>query len=690
MFSSEIAKSPARRKLFSDEDDDIKPTIKVIDDTFPSTRRLQELSLNDPETDTPPVPRKINDCPPTPTRPRSVSRSPMPKINSIASLGLPVPKLQTIESMVVNTEEPESPRMSMPSLAVPNITVAIASPQKPSKSTQLTPRDIPSSPLRVLHYKTNLNPFSPQRDHPKAGREISIPTESAAGPIPRMISDFEVHSELGRGSFGSVQLCLNRTDGWTYAVKKLLYQSNKMREKFLQEAYGLAALGQHQHIVRYYSSWEDPSISAIYIQCEWCQGGSLRKQQRENPSLLLKQSELSRILSHIGKGLNYMHSKGFSHGDVKPDNILLSTPTIEATTIYKLSDLGQINDAGDGKYLAPEVLAFEDEISNLKHNVLEKADIFSLGITIYEIAYELSYKKFLGYESRSQITQEDIALPQELFQSEFVDLLKKMLLRDYTLRPTAEQILSHHLIGEDLEFQVQRSRDTISKLEKQIEELHQELRKSKNKSTKGSPASKRKRQMLKDKNQFLFTMKGVSPQRDCPPKDMSSPFASVDMNRLSPPVSGKFASPPIVSDQMSTPSRDGPNFKHHSRSAFIPAPSPGSIQSPSTMQSPALMMQSPASIQSPSMMQSPASMQSPSMQSPASMQSPSMMQSPASMQSPSMQFSSSMQCSPPFSNMDLNQQCLSPSNINRNSFLAPQTPGFSPGLSFSFSPPSNP
>jgi len=83
--------------------------------------------------------------------------------------------------------------------------------------------------------------------------------------------------ELGRGSYGVVYKCINRTDGWTYAVKKITYKNKKIRSvdysnffcilaylKFsfrrkhmLKEAFALAALGGHPNIVRYYSSWEN-------------------------------------------------------------------------------------------------------------------------------------------------------------------------------------------------------------------------------------------------------------------------------------------------------------------------------------------------------------------------------------------------------------------------------------------------
>jgi serine/threonine protein kinase len=66
-------------------------------------------------------------------------------------------------------------------------------------------------------------------------------------------------------------------------------------------------------------------------------------------------------------------------------------------TIYKLGDFGLINhiiettgnfsdlSEGDNKYLPPEVLQFEENPSNDKRLLLPKADIFSLGCSVYEL-----------------------------------------------------------------------------------------------------------------------------------------------------------------------------------------------------------------------------------------------------------------------------------------------------------------
>lgn len=139
----------------------------------------------------------------------------------------------------------------------------------------------------------------------------------------------------------------------------------------------------------------------MLIQNEYCNGGSLQTllQQR-----FLSESELRTLLSHIAAGLKYIHSNDLVHMDLKPGNIFMNKipirtsandsgddgfdseedPSVDYIVTYKIGDLGHvtsINDPqveeGDCRYLPNEIL--QEDFSHLC-----KADIFSLGIALYE------------------------------------------------------------------------------------------------------------------------------------------------------------------------------------------------------------------------------------------------------------------------------------------------------------------
>ena len=80
--------------------------------------------------------------------------------------------------------------------------------------------------------------------------------------------------------------------------------------------------------------------------------------------------------------LKYLHENNMVHLDLKPDNLLYSDTTL------KVADLGLCRlarvkrwmelDEGDSRYLAREILNYTSETD------LTKADIFSLGLSLYE------------------------------------------------------------------------------------------------------------------------------------------------------------------------------------------------------------------------------------------------------------------------------------------------------------------
>lgn len=177
------------------------------------------------------------------------------------------------------------------------------------------------------------------------------------------------------------------------------------RKTALNEVYAHAVLGKHDNVVRYYSAWAEDRH--MLIQNEYCNGGSLQELLKER---CLVESELRTLLMHVAAGLKYIHSNDLVHMDLKAGNIFLTKSPVRAQTedstdpntdyhddgfedildelqidvTYKIGDLGHVTsirnpqvEEGDCRYLPKEILQ-ED------YSQLTKADIFSLGITLYE------------------------------------------------------------------------------------------------------------------------------------------------------------------------------------------------------------------------------------------------------------------------------------------------------------------
>ncbi|XP_014228528.1 wee1-like protein kinase 1-A [Trichogramma pretiosum] len=297
--------------------------------------------------------------------------------------------------------------------------------------------------------------------------EVEHPTKRVAlqeSNISRYYKEFLELELLGTGSFGSVFKCTHRLDGCNYAIKKSIKPvAGSVNEKnALNEVYAHAVLGKHQHVVRYYSAWAEDNH--MIIQNEYCNGGSLAdtiaKLRKENRSF--SEGELRQLLLHIAEGLRYIHSLQLVHMDIKPGNIFISREKsqlrvnydsaddgfdeeeTEEEITYKIGDLGHVTsinnpqvEEGDCRYLPTEILR-----EDFTH--LTKADIFALGLTMYEAAGggPLPKNGQEWHDIREGKLQE---LPQ--YSREFNELLKLMIHPNPEMRPSAVSLMQHRVLS---------------------------------------------------------------------------------------------------------------------------------------------------------------------------------------------------------------------------------------------------
>ncbi len=170
-------------------------------------------------------------------------------------------------------------------------------------------------------------------------------------------------------------------------INKEIHATNNLSEFNFDFILGL----DHPHIVKILDIFDEDIY--LFIIEEYCEGGDLTSFLMRNRVL---NEDLTRsIIRQLLTTLNYLHSKGITHRDVKLENILIHKKQPEL--IIKLADFGTatfffknkpLTDVcGTPYYIAPEVL---------KGNYNEKCDIWSTGV----IAYLLLCGKppFTGYE----------------------------------------------------------------------------------------------------------------------------------------------------------------------------------------------------------------------------------------------------------------------------------------------------
>lgn len=194
--------------------------------------------------------------------------------------------------------------------------------------------------------------------------------------------------QLGSGTSGSVSLVLRHADNATVAVKRFSSPAtNSLSQQVQLEFHIGTLLNGHSGIAKTYDLlWEEVSSNWLIVT-EFCP----RSFTKERPSI--PSESLDSIFRKIMMAVDYMHSQGISHGDLKIENILLtadgwpkiidfgaSTYSGCLTETPGLADLVNVvpGDYGTTAYLPPEVF------SHLEYDK-QKADIWALGILFYVI-----------------------------------------------------------------------------------------------------------------------------------------------------------------------------------------------------------------------------------------------------------------------------------------------------------------
>ena len=85
--------------------------------------------------------------------------------------------------------------------------------------------------------------------------------------------------------------------------KNKIYGQTHEERVTMNEVFAHSALMKHKHIVRYYNSWVE--AGRVYIQNEFCEGGSLGAKIRElrQTGKRFSEAELKKMMLHVCKGL---------------------------------------------------------------------------------------------------------------------------------------------------------------------------------------------------------------------------------------------------------------------------------------------------------------------------------------------------------------------------------------------------
>lgn len=236
-----------------------------------------------------------------------------------------------------------------------------------------------------------LNTFSKQTTLPNL-------TQKEEFPCPEKIGPYQIKTLFKKGGMSFLYLTFGTSK--PIIVKILppkLMQSEELKERFLKEA-KIISISNHPNIVKYYShgEWE----GGLYIAMEYIEGISLRQFIQSKSFHVKKALE---IILQIAYAICHLHDHGIIHGDIKPENILIT-------------EYGEIKviDFGIAKFFNEPLKDRKTLVGTpfyMSRELKENPDLISTQIDIYALGM-ITYELLVGKLSNGMITLS--SLPKNL------------------------------------------------------------------------------------------------------------------------------------------------------------------------------------------------------------------------------------------------------------------------------------
>ncbi|KAL1414328.1 hypothetical protein MTO96_007571 [Rhipicephalus appendiculatus] len=273
--------------------------------------------------------------------------------------------------------------------------------------------------------------------------------------------------EIGHGSFGAVYYARNVTTKEVVAIKKMSFTGKQSTEKWQDIVKEVRFLRQlkHKNTIDYKGCYLKEHTA--WLVMEYCLGSA--SDIIEVHKKPLREEEISAICKDALQGLEYLHSLGRIHRDVKAGNILLTeNGTVKLADFGSASMISPANSfVGTPYWMAPEVILAMDE-----GQYDGKVDVWSLGITCIELGERKPpYFNMNAMSALYHIAQNDSpTLSGGEWSDVFRHFVNSCLQKNPADRPTAVNLLQHPFMtrprsGKVIVDLIQRTKAAVRELD---------------------------------------------------------------------------------------------------------------------------------------------------------------------------------------------------------------------------------
>ncbi|XP_069014195.1 rho-associated protein kinase 2-like isoform X2 [Embiotoca jacksoni] len=288
----------------------------------------------------------------------------------------------------------------------------------------------PQSALNLETLLDSMNALAHDLNYPALRKNKNIEAflsryEKAVSQLRELqvkLEDFERVKLIGRGAYGEVQLVRHKASQKVYAMKQLnkFEMIKRSDSAFFWEERHIMAFSHSPWVVQLCCAFQDDRH--LYMVMEFMPGGDLVTLTM-NYDIPEKWARF--YTAEVVLALNTIHSMGFIHRDVKPDNMLLDQQghlkLADFGTCMKMDSMGMVHcdtAVGTPDYISPEVLQSQGGDGYYGR----ECDWWSVGVFIFELfvgetpfyAESLvgTYGKIMNHKN-SLVFPDDVAISQD-------------------------------------------------------------------------------------------------------------------------------------------------------------------------------------------------------------------------------------------------------------------------------------
>lgn len=250
---------------------------------------------------------------------------------------------------------------------------------------------------------------------------------------------YKLERYIGSGSFGEVWVATDKATDLEVATKIYVAMDEKGLQDFKKE-FQLSFELNHSNLLHANYLGVNPEDRRPFLVMPYCPEGAVTRFAGK-----MTEDELWKFTHDVAAGLAYLHSQqpAIIHQDIKPDNIL-----IHKNGDYVITDFGiskqlraslrksamSLNSAGAISYMGPERFSKQ-------YQAVKASDIWSLGVSIYELA--TGELPFCGMGGSLQKQGADIPELPDDFSDTLNMVCQACLAKEPWNRPTALQLADY-------------------------------------------------------------------------------------------------------------------------------------------------------------------------------------------------------------------------------------------------------